>query len=327
MLAVLKILLFIGYLFATAGFLFIGALSLWAKNFKLGVPFLILGLISGYTIYAVYMWYAQVVLYVTIFFIVITALFIWYISEPNLSPKERFLSPEELLKLGKKEKAAYKYQKMKKYKEAASLYEELGMLESAMWAYEEAKLWDKVAELAEEIGKKEEDADYYVRKARETYKDKLANYRKAAELTEIIAKDEGWYWREAAELYEKVGDTDKAKECILKSLEYYKKEAEEDGVFYDDVAQDYKRLGDIERAKDAYIKYIEYCKEQSELDKGWLRHVAEGYYSLFKLTEDDAYLKEGNRYLERYKVEYIDENIKDENYKRELIEEIESYKK
>ncbi len=201
MLIVLKILLFIGYLFATAGFLFIGVLGLWAKNFKLGIPFLLLGLISGYTIYAVYMWYAQIVLYVTVFFIVLAVFFIWYISEPNLSLKERFLSPGELIKMGKEEKAAYKYQKMKKYKEAAALYEELGMLESAMWAYEEAGIWDKVAELAEEIGKKEEDADYYVRKAREIYRDKLTNYRKAAELTELIAKDEGWYWRGAAERY------------------------------------------------------------------------------------------------------------------------------
>ncbi len=55
--------------------------------------------------------------------------------------------------------------------------------------------------------------------------------------------------------------------------------------------------------------------------------MAEGYYSLYKLTEDENYLKEGDRYLEKYKVEYVDENIRDENYKKELIEEIESYKR
>ncbi len=327
MLLILKIILFIGYLFATSGFILVGALAVWAKNFKIGIPLLILGLISGYTLYAVYMWYAQVVLYITLFFILGGVLFLWYISEPNLNLIERFLSPEALIRKGKKKKAAYKYQKMKRYKDAAVLYEEMGMLESAMWAYEEAEVWDKVASLAEEIGKKEEDADYYIRKARETYKDKLSNYRKAAELTEIIAKDEGWYWREAAELYEKVGDSEKARECIEKSLEYYQKEAEEDGVFYDDVAEDYKRLGDLERAKEAYIKYIEYCKEQAKEDEGWLRHVAEGYYSLYKLTNNQEFLKEGDKYLEEYKREYVDKNIKDEEYKRELIEEIESYKK
>ena len=326
MLLVLKIILFIGYLFATAGFLFVGALGIWAKNFKLGIPLILLGIISGYAIYATYMWYAQIVLYITLFFIVITLLFIWYIAEPNLNFIERFMSCEALVKRGKKKKAAYKCQKLKKYKEAAELYEEMGQLESAMWAYEEAGVWDKVAYLAEKIGKKEEDGDYYIRKARETYRDKLSDYRKAAELTEIIAQDEGWYWREAAELYEKVQDNEKAIYCIKKSLEYYLKEAEEDGVFYDDVAEDYKKLGDKENAKKAYIKYIEYCKEQSHDDKGWLRHVAEGYYSLYKLTNNDEYLKEGDKYLEMYKVEYIDKNIKDEEYKKELIQEIEAYK-
>ena len=327
MLILLKIILFLGYLLLTSGLLFIGALGVWAKNFKLGLPVLGLGIISGYGIYVTYMWYVQPLLFVTIFFIVVAALTLFYMMEPNLTFKERFLSPEQLLREGKKKKAAYKYQKMKKYEEAAKLYEEMDMPESAMWAYEEVKNWDKVASLAEFLGKKEEDGEYYIRKAREVYKDKLSNYRKAAELTEIIARDEGWYWREAAELYEKVGDTEKAKKCLEASLEYYKEEAKEDGVFYDDVAEDYKRLGDKEKAKEAYVAYIEYCKEQSEEDKGWLRHVAEGYYSLYKLTGDDSYLEEGDRYLERYKVEYIDENIKDEEYKKELIAEIESYKK
>ncbi len=327
MLLILKIILFLGYLIATSGFLFVGALAIWAKNFKIGIPLLILGLISGYGIYAVYIWYVQAIWVITAFFIVIGVLFIWYIAEPNLNIFERFLSPEALIKRGKKEKAAYKYQKMKKYKEAGELYEEMGMLESALWAYEEAEIWEKVAYLAEEVGRKEEDGDYYIRKAREIYKDKLSNYKKAAELTEVIAKDEGWYWREAAELYEKAGNSEKARECIEKSLEYYQKEAEEDGVFYDDVAEDYKKLGNIEKAKDAYMKYIEYCKEQSKDDQGWLRHVAEGYYSLYKLTGEEEYLKEGDKYLEVYKVEYVDKNIKDEGYKEELIEEIESYKR
>lgn len=326
MLIVFKVILFIAYVFLTSGFLLFGALALWARNLKLGIPFIFFGIVSGYTLYAVYMWNVQVVLWMSFFFVGMGVLFIWYIMEPNLTILERFLSPEALIKKGKKEKAAFKYQKEKKYKKAAELYEEMGLFESAVWAYEEAKIWDKVATIAEEIGKKDKDNDYYIRKAREIYRDKLSNYIKAAELTEIIAKDEGWYWREAAELYEKAGNPDKAKECIEKSLEYYKKEAEEDGVFYDDVAKEYEKLGNLEYAKEAYLNYVEYCKKQAEDDKGWLRHVAEGYYSLYKLTGDNEFLQKGDQYLNLYRVEYVEKNIKDEEYKKELISEIEKYK-
>ncbi len=49
--------------------------------------------------------------------------------------------------------------------------------------------------------------------------------------------------------------------------------------------------------------------------------MAETYYALYRLTGDEEYKKKGDEALEKYK-KYLDEVVKDESFKKELIEEV-----
>ena len=321
---VVKIILALVFICVAAGTLFIGGLAIWARNYKLGVPSTVIGLLSLLETYET-ITYAHPFVFWVLFvaFLLGAGAATLYIMEPELGVIDWFKSPERLIAEGKKDKAAIKYRRKKMWREAAKIYEELGWYTSASICYEELGDWKEVARLYELLAEKEEYGDYYLRRAREIYEEKLGDYKRAAEILERLAQMEEWYWDDAAKAWEKVGDQERAKKCWETALEVNKKRAvEEDGVFWSDVADICERLGRIDEAVDAYKKFLDYAlKMDEEEGKGWIRHVAETYYALYRLTGDEEYKKKGDEALEKYK-KYLDEVVKDESFKKELIEEV-----
>ena len=325
--AVLRIILGILYLIAGLGLGFLGALALYARNWKVGFgssALAILGFIGAYESF----FYKNPLVFWLVFVIslILLLLGILYITEPELGIVDRFKSPERLIKEGKKDKAALKYRKAKRYLEAAKLYEELGWYTSATICYEEAGEWEKAAETYLKLSEKEDYPDYYLRKAKEIYEEKLGDYKRAAEILEKMANMEGWYWEDAAKMWRKAGDREREKRCWEEALKYYKERSEkEDGVFWSDVAVILERLERKDEAVDAYKKFLEYCiRMDKEEGRGWIRHVAETYYALYRLTGDESYKAKGDDALERYK-SYLNETVKDENYRKELLEEVKKW--
>ncbi len=326
---ILKIILVLVLLGIAAVTLFVGGLAIWAKNYKLGIPSSAIGLLALIEIYET-VTYAHPVLFWLIFiaFVLMGIAATLYVIEPELGVIDWFKSPEKLIKEGKKDKAAIKYRRKKMWREAAKLYEELGWYTSASICYEELGDWKEVARLYEILAEKEEHGDYYLRRAKEIYEEKLGDLKRAAEILEKLAQIEEWYWDDAAKMWEKVGDKERALKCWETALEVNKKRAtEEDGVFWSDVADICERLGRIEEAIEAYKKFLEYAiKMDEEEGKGWIRHVAETYYALYRLTGDEEYKKKGDEAFEKYKA-YLDEVVVDENYKKELLEEVKRWQK
>jgi len=321
---IVRYLLGLGYLVGGLGLLFIGGLALWAKNWKIGgVSGLIglLGLLGAYESFT----FASPFLFwfVLILFVLMAAAAALYVTEPDLGVIDRFKSPKRLLKEGKKEKAAIKLKRGGCYRDAAWVYEELGWHTSAALCYEEAGDWGKVAELYLLIAEKEEDGEYYLRKAREIFEEKLQDFTRAAQVLEKLAGIEGWYWEDAAKDWEKVGDDKAVRRCWKKALKYYGERVEEDDpVFLSDVADISERLGLKDEAVAAYKEFLKYCREMVEKEeKGWLRHVVEVNYALARITGDEGFKEEGDKTLEEYKA-YLDEVIKSEEYKQELLDEV-----
>ncbi len=321
---VIKVILGLIFLLIAAGALFIGGLAIWAKNYKLGIPSCVIGLLGLVETYETFTYSHPFIFWLLfIAFLLGAGAAALYITEPELGVIDWFKSPEQLIKEGKKDKAAIKYRRKKMWREAAKLYEELGYYTSASICYEELGDWKEVARIYEILAEKEEHGDYYLRRAREIYEEKLGDLKRAAEILEKLAQLEEWYWDDAAKAWEKVGDTEKAQKCWETALEVNKRRAtEEDGVFWSDVADICERLGRIDEAIEAYKKFLEYAqKMDQEEGKGWIRHVAETYYALYRLTGDEEYKKKGDEALEQYK-KYLDEVVKDEKFKKELIEEV-----
>ena len=321
---VIKIILGLIFLVVAAGALFIGGLAVWARNYKLGVPSLGVGILALVETYETFTYAHPFIFWLLFVAFVLAAIAAGlYITEPELGVIDWFKSPEQLIREGKKHKAAIKYRRKKMWREAAKIYEELGWYTSASICYEELGDWKEVARLYELLAEKEEHPDYYLRRAKEIYEEKLGDLKRAAEILEKLAQIEEWYWDDAAKMWEKVGDQKKALECWEKALEVNKRRAvEEDGVFWSDVADICDRLGRVEEAIEAYKKFLEYAMKMDEEEgKGWIRHVAETYYALYRLTGDEEYKKKGDEALEKYK-KYLDEVVKDENFKKELIEEV-----
>jgi len=321
---IVRYLLGLGYLVGGLGLLFIGGLALWAKNWKIGgVSGLIglLGLLGAYESFT----FASPFLFwfVLIIFVVMAVAAALYVTEPDLGVIDRFKSPKRLLKEGKKEKAAIKLRRCGCYKDAARVYEELGWYTSAALCYEEVGDWGKVAEIYLLIAEKEEDGEYYLRKAREIFEEKLQDFARAAQVLEKLAEIEGWYWEDAAKAWEKVGEDEAAHRCWEKALEYYKDRVKEDDpVFLSDVADISERLGLKDEAVATYKEFLKYCREMVEKeDKGWLRHVVEVNYALARITGDEGFKEEGDKALRDYKA-YLDDVIKSEEYKQELLNEV-----
>lgn len=322
---VLRYLLGIVYLVGGFGILAVGVLALWAKNWKVGVLSCLIGILGLLGAYESFTW-ASVFLFwlLLIIFVALVLAGLLYITEPDLGIVDRFKSAKRLVAEGKKEKAALKMKRRGCLHDAARLYEEMGWHSSAALCYEEVEDWEKVFQLyllmAEEEG---EEGEYYLRKAREISEEKLQDFAMAAQVLEKLANTEGWYWEDAAKDWEKVGDAERAKLCWERSLEYYKERAaEDDGVFLADVADTLERLARIHEAVEYYQKFLNYCKEMVEKEeRGWLRHVVETYYALARLTGDGEYEKTGDEMMQEYK-SYLDEVIKSEDYKEELIEEV-----
>ncbi len=304
----------------------LGALALYARNIKIGLISLILALFSFIGSYESFFFKHPWLFWLII---VVSAILIFlglvYITEPELGIIDRFKSPEKLIREGKKEKAALKFRRAKKFLDAAKIYEDIGWISSATFCYEEAGEWEKAAQLYIKMAEKE-DSDYNLRKAKEIYEEKLKDYKKAAEILERMAAEEEWYWEDAAKMWKKVGNEERAKECWRKALNYYKERSEkDDGVFWSDVAMICERLNDKDSAVDAYKKFLDYSKSMYDKeDRGWMRHVTETYYALYRLTGDEDYKRKGDESLEEYK-KYLDETIKDEEYKKKLIEEVKEW--
>lgn len=313
----------------TIGLFFLGGLALWVRNYKTGLPFTFLGLLALIGTYEAITYSSPTLFWlILLLFIAIGIRVYLYIEEPDLSLLDWFKSPERLLKEGKKEQAAIKLKRSKRWKEAGRIYEELGWLSSALICYEEAGKWDDVARLYELLAEKEEHKDYYLRKAKEIYEQKLKNPYKAAEVLEKLAQIEEWFWDDAAKMWEKCKNFDKARMAWEKALEVAIRRANsEDGVFWSDVAEICERLNRIDEAIDAYLKFIEYAtKMEEEEGKGWTRHVAEGYYALFRLTKQEEYKEKAENALREFK-KFLDEVVLDENLKKEIIEEVKRWEK
>ncbi len=326
----IRALLFILYLVGGLGLCAVGGIALWARNWKLGGISLVLGLLGLNGAYeAALLHHPTWFVLLTIFFVCLVVAGLLYITEPELGIVDRFKSPETLLREGKKEKAALKLRKAKKYHEAAKLYEELGWDSSALFCYEEAGDWEKVAELCLKLAEKETD-DYYLRKARDIFEKTLKDLQRAVEVVERLAKEEGWYWEDAAELWEKIGNEERLLNARKNMLNYYLEEAkkEDGGVFWCDVAGVYEDLGEKENAVEAYREFLAYAEkmEQEERGRGWIRHIAETHYAIYRLTGDEEEKKKGDNALERYK-KYLEETVLDENYRKELIEKVKRWLK
>ncbi len=325
-----RFLLFILYLVGGLGLCAVGGIALWARNWKLGGISLVLGLLGLNGAYeAAVLHHPAWFVLLTIFFVCLVVAGLLYVTEPELGVIDRFKSPERLLEEGKKEKAALKLRKAKRYAEAAKLYEELGWDSSALFCYEEAGNWEKVAELSLKLAEKETD-DYYLRKAREIFEKNLNDLKRAAEVVERLAQNEGWYWEDAAELWGKVGDSQRLGEARNRMLEYYLAEAkkEDGGVFWCDVAGVYEDLGETDKAVEAYREFLSYVEkmEEEERGRGWVRHEVETYYAIYRLTGEEEAKTKGDDALERYKA-YLEETILDENYRKELIEKVKRWLK
>ncbi len=326
----IRFLLFILYLVGGLGLCAVGGIALWARNWKLGGISVLLGLLGLNGAYeAALLHHPAWFVLLTIFFVCLVVVAILYITEPELGVIDRFKSVDTLLREGKKEKAALKLRKAKRYEEAARLYEELGWDSSALFCYEEAGNWEKVAELSLKLAEKETD-DYYLRKARDIFEKNLNDLKRAVEVVERLAKTEGWYWEDAAELWEKIGDEDRLLNARRELLNYYLEEAkkEDGGVFWCDVAGVYEDLGEPEKAVEAYKEFLAYAQrmEEEERGRGWIRHVAETYYAIYRLTEDEEMKSKGDEAFERYK-RYLEETILDEEYRKELMEKVKRWLK
>ncbi len=321
---VLRYILGVFYVIGGLGFLVLGGLALWARNWKVGLCSSFLGLVGIVGAYESFTMSSPLIFWlILLFFVFMAVLALLYVTEPELGVIDRFKSPKSLIKEGKKDKAAIKLKKRKRFIDAGRLYEEMGWLASAVICYEEAGDWEKVASLYLEMGRKEDDGGYYLRKAKEIFEEKLGDFKKAAKVLEELAEKEGWYWEDAAKNWEKVGDEDAARKCWEKALDYYRERAkEDDGVFLSDVAGILERLGRVDEAVDAYKQFLSYCKDMMEKEgKGWVRHVVETYYALARITGDGRFKEEGDKALEEYKT-YLDEVVKSEEYKEELISEV-----
>lgn len=322
---IIRYLFGLGYLVGGLGLLAVGGLALWAKNWKVGGVSSLLGLIALLGSYESFT-YASPFLFwlILIFFLLLAGAAFLYVTEPDLGIIDRFKSPQRLLKEGKKEKAAIKFKRCGAYRDAGKLYEELDWLASAALCYEEAGEWEKVAQLYLQMGEKEgEDGEYYLRKAREIFEEKLQDFERAAQVLERLAELEGWYWEDAAKNWEKVGNKKAAKRCWEKALKYYRERVKEDDrVFLSDVADILERLGKKDEAVKVYQEFLEYCREMVEKEeRGWLRHVVETLYAMARISGNEEFKKEGDKALEEYKA-YLDEVIKSEEYKEELLNEV-----
>ncbi len=327
---IIRYLLGFGYLIGGLGLLAVGGLALWAKNWKLGGASSLIGLIALLGSYESFTMASPFLFWlILIFFILLAVAAVLYVTEPDLGIIDRFKSPQKLLKEGKKEKAAIKFKRCGAYRDAAKVYEELGWFASAALCYEEAEEWDNVAQLYLQMGEKEgEDGEYYLRKAREIFEEKLQDFVRAANVLEKLALLEGWYWEDAAKNWEKVGDTEGTRRCWEKALEYYRERVKEDDrVFLSDVADILERLGRNDEAVEVYKEFLAYCREMVEKEeKGWLRHVVETLYAMARITGDEEFKEEGDKALEEYK-KYLDEVIKSEEYKEELLGEVKRWLK
>ena len=268
-------LIFVGTLLMSGMF---SAITAYAKSYRFFMASLIVFLLSAYGLYSIYAWNPSGIVFVMTIFVLAFVIFIWYISEPDLSIAERFSSPESLMNKGNFRAAGRKFEKRKDYVRAAESYIKAEMLESAAWTYEKAEKYREAAEIYEMLAERQNDI-YYWKEAYEFYK-KAGDMRKAAECLENYAKDEPWFWEDVAEIYEQIEDEKKMKEALKKALEYYRKEAEEEGVFWEDVAKLYEKLGEDELAKGAWVNFARYCESEAEEDPAWYRHVAEAYEKL-----------------------------------------------
>ena len=293
LITLLKIIFGLVFLGTLLVFGMFSAITAYAKSFKFLAVSLIAFLISGYGLYSVYVWNPYAIGSVIGIFVFASVIFVWYISEPDLSMAERFSSPESLMKKGNFRAAGRKFEKKGDYLKAAEAYIKAELLESAAWAYERAEKYREAAEIYEMLAEKQEDV-YYWKEAYEFYK-KAGDMRKAAECLEKYAKDEPWFWEDVAEIYEQIGDEEKMKEALKEALEYYKKEAEEEGVFWEDVAKLYEKMGEGELSKGAWVNFARYCEKEAEDDPAWYRHVAEAYE---KLGLDDRAEEARKRYEE-----------------------------
>ncbi len=322
--AIIRYLLGLGYLIGGLMLLCAGGLALWAKNWKIGGASSAIGIVALLGSYESFSYAAPFLFWcIFILFILLAVAAALYVTEPDLGIVDRFKSPKRLLKEGKKEKAAVKLKKNGCLRDAGRVYEDLGWYTSAALCYEEAGDWGKVAELYLMIGENEDNGEYYLRKAREIFEEKLNEVEKAAQVLEKLADMEGWYWEDAAKDWEKAGNEKAAKRCWERALKYYQERVKEDDpVFLGDVANISERLGLMDDAVGAYKDFLKYCEEMVEKEeKGWLRHVVETNYALARITGDESFKAQGDKVLEDYK-KYLDEVIKSEDYKQELLGEV-----
>ncbi len=276
--ALLKIVFGMAFLGTLLVFGMFSAITAYAKSYRFLLIFVGAMLLSGYGLYSVYVWNPAGIATVIGTFVLAFLIFVWYISEPDLSIAERFSTPESLMKNGNFRAAGRKFEKKGDYTRAAEAYIKAEMLESAAWAYEKAEKYREAAEVYEMLAEKHGDA-YYWKEAYEFYK-KAGDLRKAAECLEKYAMDEPWFWEDVAEIYEQIGDERKMMKALECALEYYKKEAEEEGVFWEDVAKLYRKLGKDELSEGAWVNFARYCEAEAENDPAWYRHVAEAYEEL-----------------------------------------------
>ncbi len=269
-----RLILSLGFLGITLMLGFFLALTAYARSWKYALYLLIPTVLSGYAMYLCVTWQKlEIVGGIIALFVLGLIGFVWYISEPDLGLIDRFKSAERLEREENYRAAARKYEKKGDYKKSAEMYLKLGWLESAAWAYEKAGEYCKAAEIYERLYEKEKDV-YYLKEAHEFWK-KVGNMDKAAECLKKYAREELWFWEDVAKMYEELGDHDKAREAWQKALEYYMNEAQEEGVFWEDVGKIYAKLGDEDKAKEAYQKFLGYCLKES--DGMWWKHVAETY--------------------------------------------------
>jgi tetratricopeptide (TPR) repeat protein len=328
-LLVIKIILAIIFFVLGAGLLFLGGLAVWVKNIKRGLVLILLGILSLAESYETITYSSPLLFWLLLIFFTLLGLRLYlYIEEPDLSITDWLKSPERLLKEGRKEQAAIKLRRGKKWEEAGKIYEELSLLSSAIVCYEEAGKWEDLARIYERLAEEGEHKDYYLRKAREIYEEKLKNPHKAAEVLEKLAEIEEWFWDDVAKMWEKCKNFDKAKEAWERALNVAKRRAiEEDGVFWSDVAEISERLGKPEEAIEGYKKFVEFCLKMEEKEgKGWIRHVAEGYFALYRLTGDESYKTQAEDALNKFK-QFLDEFVLDENLKYEIIEEVKKWER
>ncbi|RLG38649.1 MAG: GlcNAc transferase [Candidatus Alkanophagales archaeon] len=234
---------------------------------------------SAYAFYQCYVWTEPLhVIYVVAAYVVAAAAGFWYLSEPNLSLLERLRSVHSLEKSGNYKAAARKYEMRGDYLRAAECYERAGMLEPAAWCYERAGELKKAAEFHERVAEEKKDS-YHWREAHELWK-RVGEKKRAADCLWRYAENEPWYWDVVAKLYEEVGDEENAKAAWRRALDYYVKEAKEEGAFWEDVANIYERLGEAENARAAMEKYVAYCGREAANDASWWKHAADAYEKL-----------------------------------------------